>query len=119
MNNLPTGCWASIFIRLDWVLLGLTAFYKVAIGFYRVLLCLIGFYWVIIGFSLVLLGFYWVLLGFTGFYWVLLGLTGFYWIVPISFYDYGPKNHSLYSVVSYLIGAVNVKKKRKRTFPRN
>ena len=74
-----------------WVLLGFTGFQSSYTGFqssytgfYRVLLGFTGFYWVLLGFNLVILGFtgfYWVLLGFTGFYWVLMGFTGFYWVL--------------------------------------
>ena len=55
-----------VFFRFDWVLLGLTGFCWVWLGFVR-------FDWVLLG----LTGFCWVLLGFVRFDWVLLGLTGF------------------------------------------
>ena len=63
----------------DWVLLGFTGFYRVLVGFTGSLLGLTKFYWVLLDLYKVLLGFTrfcWVLLGLTGFDWVLLGFTG-------------------------------------------
>ena len=64
--------------------MGCTGFYWVSTGLNLILLDLIRWNWVLLGFHWVHLGFiefYWVVLGFTGFYWVLLGFTGFYWVL--------------------------------------
>ena len=56
----------GLLLDLEWILLGLTGFCCVLLGF-------VGIKWVLEGFNgfyLVLNGFYWVLLGFTGFCWV-------------------------------------------------
>ena len=55
--------------------------YCVLLGFYWVLLGFTGFYRVSTVISGVLLGFYWVLLGFTGFYWAVLGLSVLGWVL--------------------------------------
>ena len=60
------------------VLVGLTEFSWVSLGIFLVEPGITGFYLVLWGFTRIITGFYWVSLGFTGFRGLLPGFTGFY-----------------------------------------
>ena len=60
-------------IGFYWVLLDFTLFYC---DIFQVLPRYIGFYWVLLGFTL----FYWVELSFSSYDWVCFGLIEFYWL---------------------------------------